>query len=417
MANEFVIKNGFLSQGDSQVTGSFVNILSPTNLQIRSDLSSSFGLGSTYIAGLGWTPLIISGSTTSFRTDGNRFKLNGITQGNLGIPALGASFPLEANIQLFATGSDYVSIGTQFTDLSGIGGNSTLNSNQNGVFSGSYGNNSYTISINKTYGSNESSLNLQKVNNSGETIALNLNSGNDGFSVFSTLSQPTSSFLRLISGSTTLVNFKYDANYIQSATIIGSDTSTSPSAILQVKGAGATSGTETLRVTNTSDDVLFRVFDNGGIGQGSLTNPSGLGSHAEGYGPTAIGDYSHAEGFGTTANGNSSHAEGVYTQAIGNGSHAEGFDTMANGESSHTEGLGTITDGAYQHAQGQFNLAVSGAGAFIVGNGIDNSNRSNLIFASGSTVQITGSLDVKGTITTNGTNIQALSIAYAIALG
>ena len=296
MANEFVIKNGFLSQGDSQVTGSFVNILSPTNLQIRSDLSSSFGVGSTYINGIGWTPLIISGSTTSFRTDGNRFKLNGITQGNLGIPALGASFPLEANIQLFATGSDYVSIGTQFTDLSGIGGNSTLNSNQNGVFSGSYGNNSYTISINKTYGSNESSLNLQKINNSGETIALNLNSGNDGFSIFSGLSQPTSSFLRLVSGSTDLINFRYDANYIQRSTIIGSDIFTFPPARLQVKGAGATSATTAFKVENNSSTELFKILDDG-------------------------------------------------------------------------------------------------------------------------TTTITGSLDVKGTITTNGTNIQALSIAYAIALG
>jgi hypothetical protein len=431
MANEFVIKNGFLSQGDSQVTGSFVNILSPTNLQIQSNLSSSFGLGSTYIAGLGWTSLIISGSTTSFRTDGDRFKLNGITQGNLGIPAIGASLPLEANLQLFATGSDYVSIGTQFTDLSGIGGNSTLNSNQNGVFSGSYGNNSYTISINKTYGSNESSLNLQKVNNSGETIALNLNSGNDGFSIFSTLSQPTSSFLRLVSGSSNnLVDFRYDANYIQRNTIIGS--TDLPQAKLHIKGNGITSATNALFVTNANgSENLFTIQDNGGITNGQLNNASGTGSrsfgfrnfvngeyshgegyenqvngiyaHAEGKFTSANGDFSHAEGLGfteaslglaTTANGIASHAEGYTTTANGNYSHTEGSNTITNGEASHAEGYNTITVDSYQHAQGQFNLAVSGAGAFIVGNGIDNFNRSNLIFASGSSVQITGSLDV-----------------------
>jgi hypothetical protein len=442
----FISSSGNIGIGTSTPTstlhsvGSFLNELTPTSLKIQSDLSSSFGLGSTYIAGLGWTPLVISGSTTSFRADGNRFKLNGITQGNLGIPALGASFPLEANIQLFATGSDYVSIGTQFTDLSGIGGNSTLNSNQNGVFSGSYGNNSYTISINKTYGSNESSLNLQKVNNSGETIALNLNSGNDGFSIFSTLSQPTSSFLKFVSGSSNnLIDFRYDANYIQRSTIIGSDTSTSPSARLQVKGAGATSATETLRITDSNNTSLFKIFDNGGVSQGSSTTPSGnnshsegasnsaygafahseglftiasasyshaegfqtqtigQGSHAEGQGGQAIGDYSHAEGLGTLSSGSYSHAEGNTTFADGYASHAEGDNTQAQGDFSHAEGAYTITTDAYQHAQGQYNLAVSGAGAFILGNGIDDSNRSNLIFASGSTVQITGSLDVTST--------------------
>jgi hypothetical protein len=268
--------------------GSFLNELTPTSLKIQSDLSSSFGVGSTYINGIGWTPLVISGSTTSFRTDGNRFKLNGITQGNLGIPALGASFPLEANIQLFATGSDYVSIGTQFTDLSGIGGNSTLNANQNGVFSGSYGNNSYTISIGKTYGSDESSLEIQKRNNAGETIALNLNSGNDGFSIFSGLSQPTSSFLRIISGSTNLIDFRYDANYIQRPTIIGSDSSTFPSARLLVKGAGTTSGTETLRITDNNDSPIIVAQDGGNVGIGTTPNSS-FKLHLSGSSPLQFG--------------------------------------------------------------------------------------------------------------------------------
>jgi hypothetical protein len=67
--------------------------------------------------------------------------------------------------------------------------------------------------------------------------------------------------------------------------------------------------------------------------------------------------------------------------------------------------------------QGIGNIPVNGRGAFVIGNGDGLGIRSNLLVASGSSVQVTGSLDVKGTITTNGTNIQALSIAYAIALG
>jgi hypothetical protein len=98
-------------------------------------------------------------------------------------------------------------------------------------------------------------------------------------------------------------------------------------------------------------------------------------------------------------------------------SHAEGYGTLTIGNGSHAEGENTTAVDWYQHVQGRHNLPVNGRGAFVIGNGSDPSNRSNLIFASGSTAQVTGSLDVKGTITTNGTNIQALSIAYAIALG
>jgi hypothetical protein len=53
-------------------------------------------------------------------------------------------------------------------------------------------------------------------------------------------------------------------------------------------------------------------------------------------------------------------------------------------------GIGTTTPSA--------SLDVSGSGRFT--NGLD----------------VTGSLDVQGTITNNGVNIQALSIAYAIVL-
>jgi len=98
-------------------------------------------------------------------------------------------------------------------------------------------------------------------------------------------------------------------------------------------------------------------------------------------------------------------------------SHAEGYGTLTIGNGSHAEGENTIAVDWYQHVQGIGNIPVNGRGAFIVGNGNAFGTRSNLIFASGSTVQVTGSLDVKGTITNNGTNIQALSIAYAIALG
>jgi hypothetical protein len=132
--------------------------------------------------------------------------------------------------------------------------------------------------------------------------------------------------------------------------------------------------------------------------EGNITQTIGEGSHTEGINTETIGYYSHAEGDGTQAIGYASHAEGTFTQAVGGYSHTEGNTTQAIGDYSHAEGLGTITSGSYQHAQGQYNLSSSAQSAFIIGNGIDINNRSNLVFASGSQFQVTGSLLVSGSI-------------------
>ena len=116
-------------------------------------------------------------------------------------------------------------------------------------------------------------------------------------------------------------------------------------------------------------------------------------------GNIATGEQSHAEGEGTQTIGNFSHAEGLGTIAYGNYSHAEGQDTIASGSHSHTEGNQTIALADHQHVQGKYNITSSVPAAFIVGNGTDSENRSNLIHAAGNKVQITGSLQVLGSIT------------------
>ena len=126
--------------------------------------------------------------------------------------------------------------------------------------------------------------------------------------------------------------------------------------------------------------------------EGSGTTALGGSSHAEGESTTASGSYSHAEGNSTTALGSHSHAEGVSTTAEGEASHAEGESTQAIGNYSHTEGAYTIASGSYQHVQGQYNIPSTAQSAFIIGNGISNASRSNLVFASGSQFQITGSV-------------------------
>ena len=112
--------------------------------------------------------------------------------------------------------------------------------------------------------------------------------------------------------------------------------------------------------------------------EGCQTKASGLRSHAEGYYTTASGNYSHAESDGTTASGSSSHAEGYGTTASGDYSHAEGSGTTASGSSSHAEGNSTIASSENQHVQGKYNIEdTNGKYAFIIGNGTNNSTRSN----------------------------------------
>lgn len=116
----------------------------------------------------------------------------------------------------------------------------------------------------------------------------------------------------------------------------------------------------------------------------------GTKSFAEGNNTTASGNYSHAEGYGSKASGQASHAEGDYSIASGFLSHAEGESTTASGNYSHAEGNRTIANGESQHVQGKFNVADT-TSAFIIGNGTDNSARSNAM-----KVDWNGNLEVAG---------------------
>jgi hypothetical protein len=131
-------------------------------------------------------------------------------------------------------------------------------------------------------------------------------------------------------------------------------------------------------------------------GVSTIVDTTGYGAHAEGFNTYASGLYSHAEGSGTQATGEGSHAEGASTISSGSYSHAEGGSTEAIGSYSHTEGFGTIALGDYQHVQGQYNLSSSAQSAFIIGNGTEVGSRRNLVFAAGTTFQVTGSLNVTG---------------------
>lgn len=138
--------------------------------------------------------------------------------------------------------------------------------------------------------------------------------------------------------------------------------------------------------------------------EGDESEASGTYAHAEGESTEAVGEASHAEGNSTTSTADYSHAEGTDTETLGDFSHSEGDSTVAEGQSSHAEGLGTIASGDYQHVSGRYNVGGNTTALAIIGNGTDDSNRSNLVeFYSDSilvnqSLIITESLDVSGSV-------------------
>ena len=103
--------------------------------------------------------------------------------------------------------------------------------------------------------------------------------------------------------------------------------------------------------------------------------------------------------------------------ALGNYSHAEGSGSITFGIGSHTEGLGTVASGSYQHVQGQYNRSSSIQSAFIHGNGTSNVARSNLIFAAGTEVQITGSLKTTTDLLVNGIDVGRGGSIFSVLMG
>ena len=159
-------------------------------------------------------------------------------------------------------------------------------------------------------------------------------------------------------------------------------------------GTGATT-------VSTALSNLGGFSSNGGTINGNVRI---TGAVAEGGNTTASGNYSHAEGTSATASGTCSHAEGISTTASGAYSHAEGLGAEAKGEAAHAEGYHTTAAG-YQMSIGLSNTSKSGGSlvntsngsAFIIGNGISASYRSNCF-----RVQYNGATYAAGSYNTSG---------------
>lgn len=136
-------------------------------------------------------------------------------------------------------------------------------------------------------------------------------------------------------------------------------TSTSTMTVSVSDGSGGTVTKATNYITFSSAPTAGAVITVSYKTSSAQTKGYTLGTRAS---STGIGLYSTAEGYNVAATG-------AY-------SHAEGEDTVASGYASHAQNIGTIAADQYQTAMGMYNEATYSR-ALVIGNGMDEDNRSN----------------------------------------
>lgn len=130
-----------------------------------------------------------------------------------------------------------------------------------------------------------------------------------------------------------------------------------------------TLSTEITLVYTTKEPVSYAQF-NGATANGRRAFSNGPTSYANGSNSASFGVYARA-------NGDTSFAEGYSTLASGMYSHAEGYKSIASGNSSHAGGFCCVAEEDSLTAIGQFNKTDATGLLFVVGNGFDESSRSN----------------------------------------
>ncbi len=174
-----------------------------------------------------------------------------------------------------------------------------------------------------------------------------------------------------------------------SATIASGGTSTSMGRSTTASGSSSTAmGTGTTASGDTSTAMGLSTTASGIVStaMGFATTASEDLSTAMGNGTTASGTTSTAMGDVTTASGSFSTAMGSGTIASGSASTAMGFTTTASGEFSTTMGQQTKAEARYSLSIGMYNIgggsptsSVATDPLFEVGNGANDTNRSNAL--------------------------------------
>jgi hypothetical protein len=406
-------------------TGSFVGNLVGTSSWASNAVSSSFALTASYVSGAASTwdtitnkPTGLVSSSVQINTGSFSGSFTGALIGTAS-RATSASYVLPAGLP---TGTVSSSAQVSYAGLSNIPANIVSSSTQinTGSFTGSF----IGTHSGSTFGTASWARNV--ISSSFATTASAARS--------ITFTPPTASFAISSSFAPTKTGVVSSSVQINTGSFSGSFTgrligtaswATSASYVLPsglpigtVSSSTQVSytGLSNIPVNIVSSSTQIVAFGFATTGSNLFNgNQTITGSLIHGLeGNIATGENSHAEGSITKAIGNYSHAEGDNTQAKGDYSHAEGQETIASGSYSHAEGYQTIALANHQHVQGQYNAVSSVPAAFIVGNGTDDSNRSNLIYAAGNEVQITGSLNVTNGITGSlyGTASRALTASF-----
>ena len=401
--NEFIIKNGFRSQGDSEITGSLNVSAGITGSLLGTASYATQALSASFATSASWAPG--GGSTSPGGSDQ-------AVQFNSGSAFSGSNrFTYDYTINALKQGFD-VYIGPTGQD-----------------------NGSYVFA----HGAEVTGSGLASHAEGYRTKTFTHYSHAEGDTTYTGLLGYYSSDI----GNTTPGDIILPSGY-------GDVTSTLPGTpfyiLLDDSFLGAIYGFIYLEVTNASWDgtnTILTLADStiatseAVIGIINVPEPlnadrniAALASHAEGRLTNTIGNYSHAEGDATKAIGLSSHAEGRTTKAIGNWSHAEGSGTTTYGSYSHAEGnfttaygayshaggIGTIASGSGQTAVGTFNTDGNTTSLFVVGNGTDPGNKSDLALFDPTQITFNQPLSASAGITGSlfGTSSWAITASHAL---
>jgi hypothetical protein len=345
--NEFIIKNGFRSQGNSEVTGS-LNVTGGItgSLQGTAAYAESASYATTALQALGIANAVTNNSNNRVLTATG-----------------GTDIYAETNLTFDSTVLTLTNGILTFTGSgAGIG---RIQQSPGGAANGSYSHaQGLAVSANGAYSHAEgSSTNASGFGSHAE--------GSGSFTSTSTLygvkSNTITSGVFQLAGDVTAVFAPGNRLYYNSAAYPDNTTF-----VVDTSVFGGVNTTITLTNTGITDsnfvvgslDYLYTSWGgnqpssaDGGHAEGFYTTAVADWSHAEGSQTQTFARYSHAEGDGTQANGTYSHAEGRNAKTFGQYSHAEGRETQAKGDGSHAEGYLTISSGSFSHAEGRTTTA------------------------------------------------------------
>ncbi len=401
MANEFIIKNGYRSQGNSEVTGSLNVTAGITGSLQGTATTASFvstasyasnSATASYVQTAQTASYVLNAVSASFSTSASYATTTAAagTQGyiqfnNAGILGASSDFSYNTASRSLQNGTSVVATG-QFSHAEG---RSTIasgsQSHAEGISTQAVGNYSHAegeSAVSTGASSHAEGSGTQAIGNythaeGKNTISYGPSSHAEGESTitYGNFSHAEGHSAKTGTGTAYLaisvVNglFTLSSSYGDQTGVLyaGERVAFDDSAYLGNYGyayswiisSSAYDGIDTTTVqlldtTINTDSASIANILGGNSGDQLL---AGYVAHAEGEDTTAFGIISHAEGSSTYALGGSSHAEGSSTKAIGASSHAEGASTQAIGDYSHAEGDSTIAYALSSHAEGSSTIA------------------------------------------------------------